>query len=67
MSGQLAEFWEDPEVTFGWAREDLRRYADHEEWVLLLNAVMVSVPGTEPGCGPPLDWTVRLPGPHPER
>ena len=55
MSGQLAEFWEDPEVTFGWAREDLRRYADHEEWVLLLNAVMVSVPGTEPGCGPPLD------------
>jgi hypothetical protein len=35
VSGQLVEFWEDPEVAFGWAREDLRRYADREEWVLL--------------------------------
>lgn len=51
VSGQLVEFWEDPEVAFGWAREDLQRYADREEWVLLFNAVMLSVPGTEPGCG----------------
>jgi len=51
VSGQLVEFWEDPEGTFGWAGEDLRRYADREEWVLLFNAVMLSVPGTEPGCG----------------
>ena len=51
VSGQLVEFWEDPEVTFGWTSEDLRRYADREEWVLLFNAVMLGVPGTEPGCG----------------
>ena len=47
VSGQLVEFWEDPEVTFDWAREDLRRYADREEWVLLFNAVMLTVPGAE--------------------
>ena len=51
VSGQLVEFWEDPEVMFGWAPEDLRRYADREDWVRLFNAVMLSVPGTEPGCG----------------
>src|SRR5262245_57552644 len=51
VSGQLVEFWEDSEVTFGWTSEDLRRYADREEWVLLFNAMMLGVPGTEPGCG----------------
>ena len=51
VSGQLVELWENPEMTFGWAQEDLERYANREEWVLLFNAVMLSVPGTEPGCG----------------
>ena len=49
VSGQLVELWEDPEVTFGWHREDLERYADREEWVLLFNAVMLSVPAPELG------------------
>ena len=49
LSGQLVEFWEDPEVTFGWTSEDLRRYADREEWVLLFNAMMLSVPCPEIG------------------
>jgi hypothetical protein len=49
VSGQLVELWENPEMTFGWAREDLERYAAREEWVLLFNAVMLTVPGPELG------------------
>jgi len=49
VSGQLVELWENPDMTFGWGRADLERYADREEWVLLFNAVMLSVPGPELG------------------
>ena len=49
VSGQLVELWEDPEVRFGWDREDLERYAGREEWVLLFNAMMLSVPCPEVG------------------
>ena len=43
VSGQLVELWENPDMTFGWDREDLERYAEREEWVLLFNAMMLSV------------------------
>ena len=49
VSGQLVDLWEDPEVTFGWGREDLEGYVDREEWVLLFNALMLSVPSPELG------------------
>jgi len=49
VAGQLVELWEDPEMGFGWGREDLERYADREEWVLLFNAMMLSVPCPEIG------------------
>jgi len=45
VSGQLVEYWEHPEVAFGWAREDLQCYADRGEWVLLFNAVLLTAPG----------------------
>lgn len=48
LSGQLVESWEHPDVAFGWAPEDLRRYVDREEWVLLFNAVMLTAPDVEP-------------------
>ena len=50
VAGQLVELWEDPEMGFGWGREDLERYADREEWVLLFNAMMLSVPCPEIGA-----------------
>jgi hypothetical protein len=28
VSGQLLEYWEHPDVAFGWTREDLLTYAD---------------------------------------
>jgi len=49
VAGQLVELWEDPEMAFGWGRDDLERYADREQWVLLFNAMMLSVPCPEIG------------------
>ena len=46
VSGQLVEYWEHPEISFGWAREDLQGYAQRGEWVLLFNAVFLTTPGT---------------------
>ena len=37
VSGQLVEYWEHPEVAFGWSREDLRDYAARGDWVLHLD------------------------------
>ena len=51
VSGQLVEYWEHPDVAFGWTREDLQAYADVGDWVLLFNAILLSGPrpGTEHG------------------
>ena len=49
VSGQLVEYWEHPEVAFGWSREDLRDYAARGDWVLLFNAVLLTAPLPEPG------------------
>ena len=47
ISGQLVEYWEHPEVAFGWTREDLQAYADGEAWVLLFNAIRLTGPRPE--------------------
>lgn len=51
VSGQLVEYWEHPDVAFGWTREDLQTYADRGDWVLLFNAIVLtgSRPGTQHG------------------
>jgi len=51
VAGQLVEYWEHPEVPFGWAREDLQGYADRGEWVLLFNAVLLTAPGASADLG----------------
>jgi len=49
VSGQLVEYWEHPDVAFGWTHEHLQTYADREDWVLLFNAILLTCtrPGTE--------------------
>ena len=51
VSGQLVEYWEHPDVAFGWTREDLQAYADRGDWVLLFNAILLTgpCPGTAHG------------------
>jgi hypothetical protein len=44
VAGQLVEFWEDSDVPFGWADEDLEAYAERRDWVLLFNAVVLTAP-----------------------
>jgi hypothetical protein len=44
VSGQLIEYWEHPDVAFGWTRDDLQAYADGGDWVLLFNAILLSGP-----------------------
>jgi len=39
VSGQLIDFWEDPDHPFGCAQGDLQGYLDREAWVLLFNAL----------------------------
>ena len=41
VSGQLVEYWEHPDVAFGWTYEHLQTYADREDGVLLFNAPAV--------------------------
>src|SRR5262249_2249700 len=51
VSGQLVDYWEHPDVPFGWTHEDQQAYVDREDWVLLFNAILVPcpLPGTEHG------------------
>jgi len=44
VSGQLVEYWDNPDVTFGWTRQHLQRYLDGNDWVLLFNAVLMTAP-----------------------
>ena len=45
VAGRLVEYWEHPEVSFGWTPEELRNYAD--DWVLLFNALALTAPWPE--------------------
>ena len=51
VSGQLVEYWENPELPFGWTEADLQDYVDRGAWVLLFNAVLLTAlrPATEHG------------------
>jgi len=49
LSGQLVEYWENADLPFGWAREDLQAYLDRGQWILLFNAVALN--GPRPGAG----------------
>jgi hypothetical protein len=49
LSGQLVEYWENAELPFGWAHEDLQAYLDRGQWVLLFNAMALNAP--RPGAG----------------
>jgi hypothetical protein len=42
VSGQPVELWENAERPFGWAPADLEEYANHGEWDLLFNALVIS-------------------------
>ena len=44
VSGQLVEYWENADLPFGWAREDLQAYLDRGQWILLFNAVALNAP-----------------------
>jgi len=48
VSGQLVEYWENPDLAFGWAHEDLQGYVDRGDWVLLFNAVVLTAPQPAP-------------------
>jgi hypothetical protein len=51
VSGQLVEYWEHPEIAFGWTREYLQDYAERGEWVLLFNAVLLTSPAAGADLG----------------
>src|SRR5207237_1296090 len=44
VSGQLVEYWENPELPFGWTEADLQDYVDRGAWVLLFTAVLLPAP-----------------------
>ena len=44
VSGALVEYWENPELPFGWTDADLQGYVDRGAWVLLFNAVVLTAP-----------------------
>jgi hypothetical protein len=48
VSGRLLEYWEHPEVPFGWTAEELQAYADRGDWVLLFNGLALTAPWPEP-------------------
>ena len=47
VSGQLVEYWEHPEIAFGWSREHLTDYAESGDWILLFNAILLTAPRPE--------------------
>ena len=49
LSGEVVEYWENADLPFGWAREDLQVYLNRSQWVLLFNAMALSAP--RPGTG----------------
>jgi hypothetical protein len=44
VDGQLIEYWEHPDIRFGWSAEDLQNYADREDWLFLFNAIVLTAP-----------------------
>jgi hypothetical protein len=44
VAGQLVEYWEHPEVSFGWSPDELQDYADRRDWVPLFNGLALTAP-----------------------
>jgi hypothetical protein len=44
VSGQLVEYWENPDVAFGWTAEHVQGYVDRSDWTLLFNALVLTAP-----------------------
>jgi hypothetical protein len=42
ISGEQVEIWENPALPFRCTQEEINGYAEHEEWVLLFNALVLS-------------------------
>jgi hypothetical protein len=47
ISGEQVEIWENPALPFRCTQEEINGYAEHEEWVLLFNALVLSA-GVQP-------------------
>src|SRR5258705_13062999 len=44
VAGQLVEYWENPDVPFGWTPGAVQDYVDRNDWTLLFNALVLSAP-----------------------
>lgn len=42
ISGEQVEIWENPVLPFRCTQEEINGYAEHEAWVLLFNALVLS-------------------------
>src|SRR5690242_4392906 len=42
ISGEQVEIWENPVLPFRCTQEEINGYAEHENWVLLFNALVLS-------------------------
>ena len=47
VAGRLVEYWEHPEVSFGWTPEELQDYAGRGDWVGLFNGLALMAPWPE--------------------
>ncbi len=46
LSGQLVEYWENADLPFGWARDDLQAYLDRGQWMRWRSTRPVPGPAT---------------------
>lgn len=51
LSGKAFDLWEDPDRPFGCGRTDLESYLERGAWVLLFNAVTLTVERRDVGPG----------------
>ena len=42
IGGRPVEIWENPALPFRCTQEEINGYAEHEAWVLLFNALVLS-------------------------
>ena len=42
ISGEQVEIWENPALPFRCTQEEINGYAEHEAWILLFNALVLS-------------------------
>ena len=47
VAGQQVEYWEHPDVPFGWSPEEIQAYAEQGDWLLVFNAIVLAAPRPE--------------------